>query len=186
MDAHSDVGGGQGQEETDEPVTMSEEERFEAQRDEMMARLSQPVGEGDDTSVSGTTEAQFLSPEPERVAESQPPPPEPVPEPPKRKAARLKLSYKNPRSVVREYTDNLQKGGCFIKTAKPLAVGREVLIEVRVPSIADDPISIPGVVTWSSRDLDTLDAGQDPGMGIEYLIDAEVKADIKGRLQALV
>ena len=87
--------------------------------------------------------------------------------------------------MVREYTENLQRGGCFIKTPKPLAVGREVLIEVRVPSIADNPISIPGVVTWSSRDLDELEPGQDPGMGIEYLLDNVAKAEIADRLATL-
>ena len=58
--------------------------------------------------------------------------------------------------MVREYNENLRKGGSFIKTSKPLPVGREVIIEVRVPAIADDPIVIPGEVTWSSRDSITL------------------------------
>jgi hypothetical protein len=59
------------------------------------------------------------------------------------------------------------------------------LVEVRVPAIADNPISIPGVVTWSSRDLDVLEPGQDPGMGIEYLLDDDAKAAVQARLASL-
>ena len=95
------------------------------------------------------------------------------------------MSYKNPSSVVREYTENLRKGGSFIKTSKPLPVGREVIIEVRVPAIADDPIVIPGEVTWSSRDLDNLGPDEVPGMGIEYRLDAEAQAALQSRLTEL-
>jgi uncharacterized protein (TIGR02266 family) len=94
----------------------------------------------------------------------------------------LKLGYKNPAAMVREYRENLSKGGCFIKTSKPLAVGRAVLIEVRVPGIEDEPISIPGEVTWSSRDVDQLEPDQKPGMGIEYHLDAMTSAAVKARL----
>ena len=95
------------------------------------------------------------------------------------------LSYKNPSSVVREYTENLRKGGSFIKTSKPLPVGREVIIEVRVPAIADDPIVIPGEVTWSSRDLENLGPDEVPGMGIEYRLDADAQAALQSRLAEL-
>jgi hypothetical protein len=41
------------------------------------------------------------------------------------------------------------------------------------------------VVTWSSRDLDVLEPGQDPGMGIEYLLDDDAKAAVQARLASL-
>jgi molecular chaperone DnaK len=148
-----------------EPEAESEEAaelRQEQMREVLMERLSQPIA---------------AAPEPE-------PEPEPVP-PPVRKPARLKLTYKNPRAMVREYSENLTKGGCFIKTSKPLAVGRAVLIEVRVPEIAEDPISIPGEVTWSSRDLEDLGPDQKPGMGIEYHLEPNDIELIEARLKAL-
>ena len=101
------------------------------------------------------------------------------------KPARLKLGYKNPISMVREYRANLSKGGCFIKTSKPLPVGREVLIEVRVPGIENNPISIPGEVTWSSRGVDELGPDQKAGMGIEYHLDDDGIAALEARLDAL-
>ena len=135
-----------------------------------------------------------IAPDPEPIApEPEPIAPEPAPEPvaaapeapPKKKPAKLKLSYKNPKSVVREYTENLRKGGSFIKTAKPLPVGRAVIIEVRVPAIADDPIVIPGMVTWSSRDMADLGPAEVPGMGIEYSLDDAARAALEARLEGL-
>jgi uncharacterized protein (TIGR02266 family) len=101
-----------------------------------------------------------------------------------RRPARLKLSYKRPDAVAREYRENLARGGCFVKTGKPLAVDREVQIEVKVPGLAGS-IVIPGVVTWSSRDADELEEGQEPGMGIEYRLDDEDVARISGLLDML-
>ena len=133
-------------------------------------------------------------PAPPEAVESSPSQAEPTPvEPsppvedtnPRRKPARLKLGYKNPLSMVREYRSNLSKGGCFIKTSKPLPVGREVLIEVRVPGIENNPISIPGEVTWSSRGMDELGPDQKAGMGIEYHLDDDGTAALEARLDAL-
>ena len=126
-----------------------------------------------------------VAPEPEPAPVAPEPEPAPAAPAPKKKPAKLKLSYKNPSSVVREYTENLRKGGSFIKTSKPLPVGREVIIEVRVPAIADDPIVIPGEVTWSSRDLENLGPDEVPGMGIEYRLDAEGQATLQSRLAEL-
>ena len=104
--------------------------------------------------------------------------------PARKRRAKLKLAYPEPRAMVAEYRDNLRRGGCFVKTSKPLAVGRECDIEVRAPGLAD-PIRIPGVVTWSSRDQTSLPAGQSPGMGIEYRLDARARASVEEALAAL-
>jgi Tfp pilus assembly protein PilZ len=87
--------------------------------------------------------------------------------------------------VVREYRANLERGGCFVKTPKPLAVGRDCIIEVRVAGLTD-PIVIPGVVTWSSRDADEMEPGQDLGMGIEYQLSVEERQNIESALGSLL
>ena len=167
-----------------------DEERQEQIRAEMMERLSQPV-DSIDSSPSDADEAASTDPEsapepePEPVAPPTPVTAEPEPVEPPRKPARLKLGYKNPASMVREYKSNLSKGGCFIKTSKPLAVGRQVLIEVRVPGIEDNPISIAGEVTWSSRDVEQLGPDQKPGMGIEYHLDELGISALEARLDEL-
>ena len=64
-------------------------------------------------------------------------------------------------------------------------MGREVLIEVRVPGIENNPISIPGEVTWSSRGMEELGPDQKAGMGIEYHLDDDGTAALEARLDAL-
>ena len=131
------------------------------------------------------------APEP-RAAPEPPAIPEPTPQaapkprsrPRRKKRAKLKLAYPDPTAMVVEYRNNLRRGGCFVKTSKPLAVGRECDIEVRAPGL-EDPIRIPGVVTWSSRGQSVLPAGQSPGMGIEYRLDARARASVEDALAGL-
>ncbi|MEC8424103.1 MAG: PilZ domain-containing protein, partial [Myxococcota bacterium] len=87
-------------------------------------------------------------------------------------------------AMVSEYRENLRRGGCFVKTGKPLSVGRECDIEVRAPGL-DEPIRIAGVVTWSSRDQASLPPGRSPGMGIEYRLDAHTRAAVEEALASL-
>jgi molecular chaperone DnaK len=86
-----------------------------------------------------------------------------------RKPARVRLRYPDTARLGEEYRENLRKGGTFVKTAKPLAVGRECICEVSAPGL-EDTLLFPAVVTFVA----TSAPGQDAGMGIEYrLSDAE-------------
>jgi len=102
----------------------------------------------------------------------------------RRKPARLKLAYRGVDALVSEYRENLRRGGCFVKTTKPLPVGRECRIEVRAPGL-DEPIRLLGVVTWSSANQPTLAPGQDPGMGIEYRLDDGGREELERVLSEL-
>lgn len=94
---------------------------------------------------------------------------EPVPS--GRKPARVRLRYPDPSRLGEEYRENLRKGGTFIKTPKPLSVGRECVCEVSAPGL-DDALLFPAVVTFVA----TGGPGQESGMGIEYrLSDSERK-----------
>jgi type IV pilus assembly protein PilZ len=87
--------------------------------------------------------------------------------------------------MVAEYRENLRRGGCFVKTEKPLLVGRECHIEVRAPGLPE-PLRLDGVVTWSSADQASLPPGQAPGMGIEYRLDERRRWEIERLLSDLV
>jgi type IV pilus assembly protein PilZ len=78
----------------------------------------------------------------------------------------LRISYKKASTFVGEYRRNLQRGGTFIKTRKPLDVGRDCVLHLTVPGF-DDAIEIQGTVVWSSKGQ-TIGPGQDEGMGIRY------------------
>jgi Tfp pilus assembly protein PilZ len=103
----------------------------------------------------------------------------------RRKPARLKLAYRRADAMVVEYLDNLRRGGCFVKTEKPLPVGRECIIEVRSPGLRE-PLHIAGVVSWSSADQASLPPGQAEGMGIEYRLDEGGREEIVRVLEGLV
>ncbi|MDP7111381.1 MAG: Hsp70 family protein, partial [Myxococcota bacterium] len=85
----------------------------------------------------------------------------------KKKPARLKIRYKKAATFVKEFTDNLEKGGALIKTDKPLECGRRCRFELMLPG-SDEPVRVQGIVVWSSRGIDELPAGQAAGMGIRY------------------
>jgi uncharacterized protein (TIGR02266 family) len=85
--------------------------------------------------------------------------------------------------MVAEYRDNLKRGGCFVKTPKPLRVGREVKLELKAPGL-EEPLGIPGVVTWSS--IEATGGGHDTGMTVEYQLDERQRREIEKVLDSLV
>lgn len=99
-----------------------------------------------------------------------------------KKPARLKIRYKKAVTFVNEFTDNLERGGTFIKTGKPLECGRRCHFELTVPG-RDDPVRVRGMVVWSSRGVDELPEGQKAGMGVRY--DADDEAGLAGLRQAV-
>ena len=92
-------------------------------------------------------------------------------EPRKKKPARLKLHYRDRAAFIVEYRDNLRRGGSFIKTEKPLSIGRDVIFEIDAPGLGE-PLVFEGIVTYLSDGRD----GQPPGMGVDYRLDADARA----------
>jgi len=84
----------------------------------------------------------------------------------KKRPARLRISYKNASTFVKEYKRNLKRGGTFIKTKTPLEVGRDCILHLTIPG-CDEPVEVQGAVVWSSRDSEDVE-GQEQGMGIKY------------------
>ena len=99
----------------------------------------------------------------------------------KRRPAKLRISYKKASTFVKEYSKNLKRGGTFIKTKKPLDVGRECILHLTVPGW-DDAIELHGNVVWSSKGVEVM-VGQEEGMGIKY--DAADAAGLRAARQAL-
>jgi len=99
----------------------------------------------------------------------------------KKKPARLKLSYRRLDTLVKEYQINLIEGGSFVKTRKPLKVGRECSIILQAPGL-DEPLTIPGIVAWSS---DNEASPEKVGMKIEYTLSDEERSALEVRLAGL-
>ncbi len=134
----------------------------------------------DDTAVMrrgwAWAEADAAAPKPARPVDLGPDPFTRAPPPPEapagRKPARVRLRYPDLSRLGEEYRENIRKGGTFIKTPKPLQVGRECICEVSAPGL-EEPLLFPSVVTFVA----TSGPGQEAGMGIEYrLSDGERRA----------
>ena len=92
----------------------------------------------------------------------------------RRKPARVKLQYRDFEVFVTEYRENLRRGGTFIRTEKPLPVGRECLFEIGAPGL-DVPLVFPALVTFVA----TAAPGQEAGMGVEYQLDDNGRREIE-------
>lgn len=97
-----------------------------------------------------------------------------------RKPARVRLRYPDPSRLGEEYRENLRKGGTFIKTPKPLGVGRECVCEVSAPGL-DDTLLFPAVVTFVA----SAGPGQESGMGIEYRLSDLERSSIERVIERL-
>lgn len=87
----------------------------------------------------------------------------------------LKVEYKRLNSFFADYTKNISRGGTFIRTSNPLAIGTEFMFHLRVPKL-EKPLSIKGKVQWVVADADSTEE-QDPGMGIGFVYDSEADRD---------
>jgi type IV pilus assembly protein PilZ len=90
----------------------------------------------------------------------------------------LKVEYQRMNSFFADYTRNISKGGTFIRTERPLAIGTAFLFKLSVPGLAS-ALELNGKVQW------TVQPGgpDDPGMGIGFVYDTE--AD-RQRIEAVV
>lgn len=79
----------------------------------------------------------------------------------------LKVDYKKLNSFFADYTKNISKGGTFIKTKKPLAVGTRFLFRLTIPHRVD-PFELLGEVAWSRAEGE-----EEPGMGIRFLYSSD-------------
>lgn len=79
----------------------------------------------------------------------------------------LKVEYKRLNTFFADYTRNISKGGTFIKTVRPLAIGTEFIFALAVPAF-DEPLRLRGCVQWVVSQEEATDTSP-PGMGIRFL-----------------
>lgn len=78
-------------------------------------------------------------------------------------ATNIEVRFREKGSFVRSYMLNVNKGGLFLRTERPLPIDAEVMMHVRLP---DDPeaMSIEGRVVWCNAKGKSFPAG----MGIQF------------------
>ncbi len=92
----------------------------------------------------------------------------------------IKVDYRTAGSFITDYTENISKGGVFIKTSLPLEIGERVRLRLQLPD-GDAPFALDGIVKWVStlRDRES----HPPGMGIEFV---DFDDTVRAKLEALV
>ncbi len=88
-----------------------------------------------------------------------------------RAAVTLRVEYKRLNAFFADYTNNISKGGSFIRTTKPLAVGTEFVFELAIASTADK-VALRGEVMWITTEAEAdPEADKPAGMGIRFVFD---------------
>ena len=86
----------------------------------------------------------------------------------RRAPLRLRVDYQRMNSFFADYTKNLSKGGTFIKTSRPLAIGSHCHFTLTVPALSD-PITLEGEVAWVLLPEVAKARGEEAGMGVKFV-----------------
>jgi type IV pilus assembly protein PilZ len=85
----------------------------------------------------------------------------------------LKVEYKRLNSFFFDYTRNISKGGTFIRTDRPLAIGTDFVFSLELPSV-ERTIRLIGRVQWVTRPEDATDE-KPAGMGISFVFNTDAE-----------
>jgi type IV pilus assembly protein PilZ len=94
----------------------------------------------------------------------------------------IRIDYQTVDAFFSEFASNINQGGLYIKTAKPLPPGTPLKIQFLLPN-KGRPVQVTGEVVWVNE---KTTKGINPGMGIRFEdLDAEAKAEINDLVRAL-
>ena len=97
-----------------------------------------------------------------------------------RKPARVRLHYRELETFVNDARESLRRGGTFVRTERPLKVGRECVFEIAAPGLSE-PLVLRALVTFVA----TAGPGQEAGMGVEYQLDETTRRKVEQLLNRL-
>ncbi len=83
-----------------------------------------------------------------------------------RAAITLKVDYKRINTFFADYTKNISKGGTFIRTTKPLAIGTEFVFVLSLPA-QNEQLKLLGQVVWITEEEKATEESPQ-GMGIRF------------------
>jgi uncharacterized protein (TIGR02266 family) len=77
----------------------------------------------------------------------------------------LSLSFKDRQSFIKAYTDNISRGGLFIRTERPLKEGEKFLLKMQLPDLSE-PMKLDCEVAWTREQSET--EKRPSGMGVKF------------------
>ncbi|RMH41708.1 MAG: response regulator [Deltaproteobacteria bacterium] len=84
-----------------------------------------------------------------------------------RAAASLKVTYTSVDELVEAYTEDISRGGLFVRTTELLPIGEVVRVQVEMPDGGPVYAGFARVAHTIGREA--VAAGRSPGMGLEFL-----------------
>ena len=78
----------------------------------------------------------------------------------------LLLKFKDQRAFIKAYTDNISRGGLFIRTANPFEVGRRFPLDLQIPGIPES-LRIMCQVVWTRKQAEET-KDKPAGMGVKF------------------
>ena len=97
-----------------------------------------------------------------------------------RAAIELSVEYKRLNTFFADYTRNISKGGTFIRTDRPLAIGTEFVFALSIRNLAE-PLRLRGRVKWIVTPAEATEVSP-PGMGIEFQYASEAEPKFRAGL----
>jgi type IV pilus assembly protein PilZ len=92
-----------------------------------------------------------------------------------RMAIELTVEYKRLNAFFADYTKNISRGGTFIRTDKPLAIGTDFVFKLHVPNLPE-PLALRGRVQWIVEPPEATPE-QEAGMGIGFVWESEAERE---------
>lgn len=80
--------------------------------------------------------------------------------------AEIRVRFKTPRDFLKKYTEDISKGGIFVKTINPLPVRTPVKILLEVPGF--EGLELSGSVVYVLKEEEAVKIGRSPGNGVEF------------------
>jgi len=78
----------------------------------------------------------------------------------------LSVEYKRVNTFFSDYAKNISRGGTFIATTRPVAIGTEFVFALKVPGLSE-PLRLRGKVVWTIA-VAQASPENPAGMGIEF------------------
>lgn len=98
--------------------------------------------------------------------------------------AEIRVKFKTPKDFLKKYTEDISKGGIFIKAINPLPINTKVrvLLDITDP----DGIELTGRVVYVLSEDEAKKTGRNPGMGVEFSqIDSEIGKKLEGIIERI-
>ena len=94
----------------------------------------------------------------------------------------IRIDYQTIDAFFSEFASNINQGGLYIKTTRPLPPGTRLTLQFLIPN-RPAPIQVEGEVVWVNE---RTTKGINPGMGIRFEdLDPGVKVEINDLARAL-